>query len=102
MLLSAILTATLVVSGQQPPATTRPSATITRVATPPRLEDFLTGEPRDGLVADAFLQREPKDLVPSTERTQAYVSYDAANLYIVLVCHAKDPSKVRARMNRRE
>ncbi|MFL5638063.1 MAG: DUF5916 domain-containing protein [Gemmatimonadaceae bacterium] len=102
MLLSTLLTATLAVAGQQPPATTRPSATITRVATPPRLEDFLTGEPRDGLVADAFLQREPKDLVPSTERTQAYVSYDAANLYIVLVCHAKDPSKVRARMNRRE
>src|SRR5204863_3926414 len=67
MLLSTLLTATLAVSGQQPPPTTRPSATITRVATPPRLEDFLTGERRDGLVADAFLQREPGDLVPSTE-----------------------------------
>jgi len=102
MLLSTFLAATLAVSSQQPPPITRPSVTITKVATPPRLEDFLTGERRDGLVADAFLQREPGDLVPSTERTEAYISYDATNLYVVLVCHAKDPSKIRARMNRRE
>ena len=101
MLLSAALAATIAAAAQQP-ATTRPSVTITRTATPPRLEDFRTGEQRDGLIADQFLQREPGDLVPSTERTQAYLSYDAANLYVVLVCHVKDPSKVRARMNRRE
>ena len=104
MLLSVSLAATLAVAAQQPPTppTTRPSVTITRTATPPRLEDFRTGERRDGLVADAFLQREPGDLVPATEKTEAYVSYDATNLYVVFVCHAKDPSKVRARMNRRE
>ena len=101
MLLSALLTALVAVSPQQPPAS-RPSVTITRSATPPRLEDFRTGERRDGLVADAFLQREPQDLAPSTERTQVYASYDSGNLYVVLVCHAKDPSKIRARMNRRE
>lgn len=103
MLLSVFLAAVLAVAAQQPSTpTTRPSVTITRAVTPPRVEDFRTGERRDGLVADAFLQREPGDLVPATERTEAYVSYDAANLYVVLVCHAKDPSKVRARMNRRE
>ena len=72
MLLSAFLAATLAVSAQQP-AATRPAVTITRAATPPQLEDFRTGERRDGLVADAFLQREPGDLVPSTERTEAYL-----------------------------
>src|SRR6476620_6318036 len=101
MLLSVLLTATIAVAAQQPPSS-RPSVTISRTATPPKLEDFRTGEKRDGVVADAFLQREPGNLIPSTERTEAYLSYDAANLYIVLVCHAKDPSKVRARMNRRE
>jgi hypothetical protein len=75
------MTATIAVSAQQPPTTqqqpaSRPAVTITRAATPPRLEDFLTGERRDGLVADAFLQREPGDLVPSSEKTEAYVSYD--------------------------
>src|SRR5690349_22512664 len=97
-----LVTAMIAQSPQQPSAAPPPTATITRAATPPKLEDFLTGERRDGLVADAFLQREPQDLVPSTERTEAYLSYDASNLYVVLVCHAKDPSKVRARMNRRE
>jgi len=101
MLLSTLLTATIAVAAQQPP-TSRPSVTITRAATPPRLEDFVTGERRDGVVADAFLQREPGDLVPSTEKTEAYVSYDAGNLYVVIVCRSKDPSKIRARMNRRE
>src|SRR6185436_1545460 len=101
MLLSVLLAATFAVSAQQP-STTRPSVTITRAAAPPRLEDFVSGERRDGVVADAFLQREPGDLVPSTEKTEAYVSYDAANLYVVIVCHSKDPSKIRARMNRRE
>ncbi len=103
MLLSVFLAATVAASAQQSAApTTRVRVDIPRAATPPRLEDFQTGERRDGVVADAFLQREPGDLVPSTEQTEAYVSYDAVNLYVVLVCHAKDPSKIRARMNRRE
>ena len=40
--------------------------------------------------------------MPPSERTEVYVSYDSINLYVVFVCHAKDPSKIRARMNRRE
>src|SRR3954447_19084105 len=101
MLLSALLSAIVAVSPQQA-TPSRPSLTITRAAAPPRLEDFRSGERRDGIAADALLQREPNDLVPSSEKTEAYISYDAANLYVVFVCHAKDPSKVRARMNRRE
>jgi len=101
MLVSAILAAMLAVSGQQA-AAPRQSLTISRASNPPRLEDFQTGERRDGIAADAFLQREPNDLVPATERTEVYVSYDASNLYAVFVCHSSDPSKIRARMNRRE
>src|SRR6185295_14224864 len=84
------------------PASPRKSITIARVTSPPRLEDYRSGERRDGLTADTFLQREPNDLVPASERTEAYVSYDETNLYIIFVCHAKDPSTVRARMSRRE
>jgi hypothetical protein len=101
MLGSALLAALLALSAEQQ-ASPRQSITVTKVSAPPRLEDFRSGERRDGLSADAFLQREPKDLVPATERTEAYVSYDDTNLYVVFVCHAKDPSSVRARMNRRE
>jgi uncharacterized protein DUF5916 len=101
MFFSAILAATLAMSAQQA-AAPRQSLTISRANTPPKLEDFRTGERRDGLAADAFLQREPNDLVPATERTEVYLSYDNSSLYAVFVCHATDPSKIRARMNRRE
>lgn len=101
MLGGALLAVLLALPAEQP-ASPRKSLTISKVSTPPRLEDYRSGERRDGVSADAFLQREPKDLVPSTERTEVYASYDATNLYFVFVCHAKDPSSVRARMNRRE
>ena len=101
MLVSALLAAALAVPVAQA-ASSRQTLTITRTATPPRLEDFLTGERRDGVSADAFLQREPQDLIPSTEKTEVYVSYDDTNLYAVFVCHASDPSRIRARMSRRE
>jgi hypothetical protein len=101
MLGSALLAALLALPVEQP-ASPRKSITISKISTPPRLEDYRSGERRDGVSADAFLQREPKDLVPSTERTEVYASYDATSLYFVFVCHAKDPSSVRARMNRRE
>jgi hypothetical protein len=101
MLGSALLAAALVLPAAQT-GSARPTLTIQRTATPPRLEDFLTGERRDGVSADAFLQREPQDLIPATERTEVYVSYDDTNLYAVFVCHATDPSRIRARMSRRE
>ena len=73
MLVSALLASALVASLAQA-ATPRQTLTITRVASPPRLEDFLTGERREGVSADAFLQREPQDLIPATERTEVYLS----------------------------
>src|SRR5512141_2435111 len=101
MLLSALLATVLAAPlAQAVPA--RQALTIPRVTTAPRLEDYLSGERRDGVSADAFLQREPQDLIPATERTEVYVSYDDTNLYAVFVCHASDPSRIRARMSRRE
>jgi hypothetical protein len=48
-----------------------------------------------------FLQFEPGDGVPVSHRTEAYLSYDSRNLYIVFVCR-DDPTKVRANIARRE
>src|SRR6476646_6192175 len=98
---SALLAALLALPAQQP-ASPRQSITISRATAPPKIEDYRSGERRDGVTADAFLQREPNDLVPASERTEVYVSYDDTNLYVIFVCHAKDPSSVRSRMSRRE
>ena len=95
--------------GTQPaaPPRQRQTLTIPRVSTAPNLEDYLLSDgPSAGVTTgvhvDGFLQREPGDLVPASEQTDAYLSYDATNIYAVFVCHAKDPSSVRARMARRE
>ena len=80
----------------------RPSVTIPRVDKPPRLEDYMAGEVNAGVRVTGFLQREPGDLVPGSQTTDAYLSYDSTNLYAVFVCRATDPARIRARIARRE
>jgi Domain of unknown function (DUF5916) len=59
-------------------------------------------DPTRGLRIDGFLQRDPGDLVPISQPTEAFLSYDATNFYVVFVCRTSDPSQLRARMSRRE
>ena len=85
----------------------QPSLVIPRVSRPPALEDFLGMEPNErveGRLAkvEGFLQREPSDGAPATQRTEVYVGYDDKNLYLVFVCFDKEPEKIRARMVPRE
>lgn len=54
------------------------------------------------LKLDRFVQREPKDGVPSSQRTEAYVGYTAKHLYVVFLCFDNEPSRIRAHVNRRE
>ena len=77
--------------------------TIPRVDRPPRIEDFLTGNPppETALRVSEFRQREPGDGVPVSQATVAYLSYDDARLYVVFVCK-DDRDKVRASIARRE
>jgi len=79
---------------------------IQRVDHPPKLEEFLGMKP--SLAAPAmskvsnFIQLEPKDGAPAQEPTDAYLGYDAKNFYVVFVCFDRDPTKIRARLTRRE
>ena len=73
MLVSALLAAALAV----PQAQARPRVRASRsehVATPPRLEDFLTGERRGGGFRRRVPPAEPQDLTPATERTETDAS----------------------------
>src|SRR5712671_4483424 len=74
---------------------------IPRVEAAPQLDDYVSGT-AVGVAVSEFLQREPGDLVPVSEPTTAYLSYDHDNLYVAFVCKASDPSSIRARMSRRE
>ena len=84
------------------PQAPRPTLTIPRVQTPPKFEDYLPGGSHPGAAVTTFLQRDPKDLEPATEKTTAYLSYDDGHLYVGFVCDAKDRAKIRAHMEKRE
>jgi hypothetical protein len=80
---------------------------IPRVASPPRLEDFLTMEPapawKDKLaMVQGLRQRVPTDGAPISQRTEIYLGYDDKNLYAIFVCFDREPKKIRARLSRRE
>jgi len=76
--------------------------TIPRTSHPPEIDNFIGGEIRDaGVRVSDFRQREPGDGIPSSRTTEAYLSYDDQNLYVVFVCH-EDRDKIRGRMSNRE
>jgi hypothetical protein len=82
-------------------------ASIARVDKAPTLEDFAGMKPSpewEGKLTklDNFIQAEPKDGVPGTFRTEAYLGFDSKNLYIIFVCFDSAPGKLRARLARRE
>lgn len=66
---------------------------VPRVINAPRLEDFEDMAPHGAAAGlervTGFMQNQPSDGKPATERTDAYLGYDQRNLYIVMVCWQK-------------
>jgi len=50
----------------------------------------------------AFLQREPQEADPSTERTEFRLLYDRKNLYIGIICYDTDSDKILATERQRD
>lgn len=82
-------------------AVTTRQLTIPRVARAPKLEEFLGGRRGEGVQVTDFRQRDPSDGKPVSQPTEAYVSYDDENVYVIFVCK-DEPGRVRARMAKRE
>ena len=83
------------------------SPEVPKLETAPKLTDFEGMEPttqlaRKMLKVDKFLQREPHDSTPCSQRTEAYLGYTGKNLYIIFLAFDTEPQKIRARMLRRE
>lgn len=84
------------------PAVPRAVVRVSKVTRPPKLSDFLDGQPREAeTVISEFLQREPNDGQPATRQTKVYLSYDDKNFYAIFVCQ-EDPARLRAHLGRRE
>jgi hypothetical protein len=80
---------------------------IPLVTAPPTLADFVSMNPTDAVRSQyasvtGFTQRTPQDGVPSTQRTDVYLAYDARNLYSVFLAFDDDPASVRANLAPRE
>ena len=85
----------------------RPTVTIPRVSSAPKLSDFLDMKPDSEMAGkllkiQGFIQRTPKDDVAPNQRTDVYLGYDNNYLYAVFVAFDEEPSKVRAHMTVRD
>ena len=73
----------------------------------PTIEDFESMQPSPSVAAemlkvDGFLQRDPKDGAPISQKTEVYIGYTNENLYVVCLCFDSEPNKIRTHMVRRE
>src|SRR5258708_7817822 len=73
----------------------------------PTIEDFLSMRPSGEAAAqmlkvEGFLQRDPKDGQPISQKTEVYLGYTNEALYVVCLCFDSEPNKIRAHMVRRE
>ncbi len=73
----------------------------------PTIADFIDMRPSTAvagkmLKVDGFLQRDPKDGAPISQKTEVYLGYTDKNLYVVCICFDSEPDKIRARLVRRE
>lgn len=81
--------------------------TIPKLADRPTLSDFEGMVPSTQLSRamtkiDGFVQRDPKNGAPASQRTEAYAGYTDKSLFLVFMCFDTEPSQLRAHMNRRE
>src|SRR6266404_1564890 len=96
MLLFLVAATTSIAQTTAPPTRLQ----IPRVSRPPILDDFLSMQPSVETVAgmakvEGFIQREPEDGKPVSQRTEAYVGWDEKNLYVVFICFDEHPNLIR-------
>ena len=80
---------------------------IPRIAEPPRIDDFLGMHPGAELESkfakvDGFIQSNPSNGAPASQKTVVYMAYDDTALYVIFLCFDTDPGKIAASMTRRE
>jgi hypothetical protein len=84
-----------------------PELFIPMIDRPPTLQDFLEMKPVRELETkltkiEGFIQSNPSDGTPATQKTVVYIAYDHDSLYVIFVCYDNDPKKIVASMTRRE
>ena len=82
------------------------SIVLPRVTHPPRISDFENMAPNGAALElkklTGFLQQQPSDGQPATQRTEGYVGYDSANLYVAFICWNQSKTGIWGHLSRRE
>jgi len=75
----------------------------TLFSSPPKIDGNLD-EPfwQSAAKLDSFIQYEPQEGGVPSEKTVAYIGYDAKNLYIGIKCYDSDPKAIRACLTKRD
>ena len=73
----------------------------------PSLADFSGMRPASQLARsmskiENFIQREPDDGAPATQRTEVYLSYDQEKLYAIFLAFDDEPEQIRSSLTSRE
>jgi hypothetical protein len=84
-------------------AVTDRTVTAVRTDTPPVIDGHVDeNEWYRASVSGSFIQNEPDDGEPATERTELRVLYDDAALYIAVICYDSEPDGIVRRLTRRD
>ncbi|MHB8735908.1 MAG: carbohydrate binding family 9 domain-containing protein, partial [Terriglobales bacterium] len=73
------------------------------MATPRGLSALLAADVPDGMVAvEGFMQHDPREGVPVSQKTRVYLGYDDHAFYAVFHCRDTRPEEIRAHISRRD
>jgi hypothetical protein len=79
------------------------AAIAARISTPPRIDGFINEEVwRRAQPISGFLQRDPNEGQPESEKTEIRVLFDHEALYFGCTMHDAEPDKIVARLTRRD
>ena len=79
------------------------SALAVRATQPPIIDGIIYKEEWAGVTRlENFIQLEPEQGKPATQRTVAYFAYDDSYVYIAVHSYDTEPEKITARLNRRD
>lgn len=80
---------------------------IPRIEAEPSFSDFAGMSPSSALArsmvkVENFIQREPDDGSPATQRTEVYMGYDQQRLHAIFLAFDTNPHQIRANLSSRE
>lgn len=84
-----------------------PELIIPKIDQRPTINDFLSMSPSPEFAAkfarvDDFIQSNPTNGAPGSEKTVVYMAYTKTNFYVIFLCFDREPHKIAASMTRRE